>query len=37
MEKIAGRSNVRYSPDVTVLKRYGDNRLVEIFCDNKSE
>ena len=31
-----GRSNVLYSPDVTALKRYGNNRLV-VFCDNKSE
>jgi len=31
MEQIAGRSNVRYSPDVTVLKRYGNNCPVEFF------
>jgi len=32
MEKIAGRLSVRYSPDVTALKRYGNNGLVECFA-----
>lgn len=31
MEKTVGRSNVRYSPDVTALERYGNNRLVGGF------
>ena len=35
MEQIAGRSNVRYSPDVTVLKRYGNNCPVEFFATTK--
>lgn len=31
MEKIVGRSDVRYSTDVTALKIYGNNRLVEFL------
>ena len=31
MQKIAGRSSVRYSADVSALKRYGDNRLVDFL------